>query len=338
VVSNPRSKASTVSAQQLSIGVVGGGALGLIYAGLAARSGQARNPVRLLTRQAELARRSASEGINLSFAAGEFPDQSFSAAEISVIGEDEAAAASGLCDLVFVLSRTYDSAYAVAAAKALLAPGGYAVTLQNGLTAWDELRRNDINYLAGVTYTGGSRTAANRALCTRHGGVVLGSDPQKQAAAERAAHFLEACGISCEIGGSEATVLWRKVFMTTINWVCGVVGASVKDVIRCPQARPLFVQAMQELVPIAAVDGALVDWGVQISDLDEFLKVGGAAFGSTYGALQQGQPLEVEEICRSIVARAEVAGLPSACTETYLKLLQVQSSVYLGERESWAKK
>src|SRR5690606_33213743 len=147
--------------------------------------------------------------------------------------------------------------------------------------------------------------------------------------------LLSNSGMPCVIGRDEASVLWRKLLITAVNWICASLGAPAGELISAPRARELILDVLRELMPIAAADGAQLQWDEQVADLDQFIKEGRRAVGSAYEALRQGQRLEVIEICESVLARAERYGIEAKLTDFLLGLLDIQSSLFTRERERW---
>lgn len=318
------------------IGIVGGGALGIIYAGLLAGSQAIHLPIHLVTRQPDvLEAREHGLGVLLP---GLTKPTRLGPESVTVVHPDDLGGAAGACDLVLMLSRSYESDYAMAQASHMLAPDGCVVTLQNGLSGWDRLREAGLRYVAGVTFTGGHRTAPDTAVCSRLSDTVLGNSAQHPGDATELATFLNAASVPARVGGDEAVVIWRKILITSVNWLCASVGAPAKDIIPLPEARTFLLDVMAELMPIAASDGAELDWVEQVGDLDRFFAEGGNAIGSAYEALRQGQKLEIEEICQSVLVRAANRGIPAPRTASLSPLLSIQSRVFKKERDRWARK
>ena len=322
-----------------SIAIIGGGALGLIYAGLAAQREKASGPVLLVSRQQELLQ---AKGFTVRFlpdaAHPEQSDGTFEPETVRVARLDELSEMFGRCRIAILLARSDDSDYAVDCAGRLLAADGIAVTLQNGLSGWLQLRQSGIRYVAGACFTGAHRIRPDLAVCSRRGRVALAADNANEGAAASVAAFFESCGIAATVERNEATVVWRKVLMTTVNWVCASLGAPVCDVVARPDARALFLDLMREIVPVAAGDGARIVWREQESEVDLFLAEATVAHGSAYSALSHGQTLEIDEICGSVIARAAAAGIAVPRAELLLRLFRIQSSVFMKERERWGKR
>src|SRR5688572_16706460 len=105
----------------LRIAVVGGGPLGLIYSALAADSGGASLPVFLISRQEAL----TGEGINVRFP-DDRTERSWQSDTVRVLAPACLNLVRVGADIVFLLTRSDDSRYAVARAAELLAPDGVA--------------------------------------------------------------------------------------------------------------------------------------------------------------------------------------------------------------------
>lgn len=137
------------------------------------------------------------------------------------------------CGAAIILVNTYDTAAAAGAAAALLAPGGYAITLQNGVgnieALAETLGRGRV--LAGLSYHSAAVLAPGRVAHTHEGPTWLGElagppGPRVQGLAA----LLAAGGMRPEPVADIEGFVWGKfVHNCAINALCAVAGLRVGE-------------------------------------------------------------------------------------------------------------
>lgn len=137
------------------------------------------------------------------------------------------------CAAAIILVNTYDTAAAARTAAALLAPDGYAITLQNGVGNIEALAAElgRARVLAGLSYHSAAVLAPGRVAHTHEGPTWLGelAGPPTARVADLAA-LLAAGGLRPEPVSDIETFVWGKfVHNCAINALCAVGGLRVGE-------------------------------------------------------------------------------------------------------------
>ena len=302
--------------------VVGGGALGLIYASALAHPDSS---ALLVTRRPALVDAIADGGVRVELEGS--PLRPEAGALVAALPED--AGAPGRRDVVLVLARSFESDSAVAAAESLAGAHGVVVMLQNGLTGWDFARRATSANISGGSYIAAWTSKDGEVVCKRVGPTIL---PAKGHGA-RPAHVeairaVFARGrLPLETAGSEGDVVWRKVGVTAVTWLCGALGLPV-DLVRASDSWERAVSpVLHEIAAVARAEGATVEAAEIVTALGAIQTPPGST-GSAYASLERGGRLEVVEVCESVVRRGDAAGVAVPLTRLVGSLARIQEQTF----------
>jgi 2-dehydropantoate 2-reductase len=306
----------------LTAAVVGGGALGLIYAAALARPD---SPTLLVTRRRALVDAIAAGDVHVELEGNLLrtgPD-----AIVATPPED--ADAHGPRDVVLVLARTFESDYAVTVAESLAGSNGIVVMLQNGLTGWDFARRATSANVSGASYIAAWTSKDREAVCKRVGPTVLPAEGHRMRSehAEAIRALFARARLPLETAGRECDVVWRKVAVTSTTWLCAALGLPV-DLVRASDAWEDAVSPLlREIAAVARAAGATVD-AAEIVAMVGALPSAPGSKGSAYSSLERGGRLEVVEICESIARRGDAAGVEVPCTRLVASLARIQEQSF----------
>lgn len=241
------------------IGVLGAGGMGSAFAAFLARSGQ---DVVLVGRGGAHVAAVARDGLLV-----QPPD-----AEPWRVAVPVAARAADLepasLEALIVLTKAFDAAAAVRAAAPALAPGGVAVSLQNGLGLDAALAAavGAERALVGTTTVGATRQEPGRITITpvtargraqNHVGQLGVAAGGARGAAVVAA--LTAAGLPAvqhdDVGGQ----VWAKLALAVMSPVSAVLRATVAGVWTSPDGRALVEEMFDETLAVAAAEGVALD-------------------------------------------------------------------------------
>ncbi|MBW1991859.1 MAG: 2-dehydropantoate 2-reductase, partial [Deltaproteobacteria bacterium] len=188
----------------MNIAVIGPGALGCL---LAARLFAAGEPVCLVDYRPERARALREQGILFTDL-----DGSREVLSIPVVLPGELAPV----DLTILTVKAHQTAAAARHLPELLASGGLALTLQNGLGNLEHLAAvvGPARLLAGVTFVGATRPADGQVIWAGRGATLIGAPTGSRVApgeAEQVAEVFRRAGLPCQVRKDIEAALWEKL-------------------------------------------------------------------------------------------------------------------------------
>jgi 2-dehydropantoate 2-reductase len=299
----------------MKIAVVGPGALGCL---LAARFQAAGADVFLVDYRPERAAWLTRQGIRL---------QTLEGKHLVVPVPAGLAPGAGPRDLVVLAVKAHQTAAAAPSLKLLLAPGGIALTVQNGLGNLEAMAREigPQRLLAGVGFLGVTRTGEGSVIHTGSGAFLIGAPPGSQVSAQEtaavAAVFRRA-GLKCEVREDIEAALWEKLLVNVaIN--------PLTAILRVPNGALPDLPEAWELAKAAAVEARAVARaaGVAVAGDPEALvrRVCTATATNRSSMLQDvlaGRPTEIEALNAQVVSRGEALKVPTPVNHFLTQLVR----------------
>ena len=298
----------------MQIVIAGAGAMGALFGGLLAESGCQVRLIDVPGAQLDALR---SGGLWLTTEAGP--------RNIRVpagLAGDEAAP----CDLVIVFTKGLHTEAAASSVAPLLGPGGWVLTLQNGLGNAEAIGRAipGVRLAIGMTSYPADLTAPGRVQS--HGGGLVrlwSADGRPHPMLDRIADTLNGAGLRCVTDPAVGTAIWEKVaFNAALNALCAITRQPVGGIDR-PEGRLLALTASAEALAVAASKGVAVDpTRVERAIADAFRD----HRGHTPSMLQDvlaGRALEVDTINGAVVALGLGTGTPTPVNAVLRDLLRL---------------
>jgi 2-dehydropantoate 2-reductase len=233
----------------MNIALIGPGALGCL---LAARLFAAGEDVRLVDYRPERARLLKERGIALTGL-----DGVRTVLAVPVVLPDELEPA----ELTLVTVKAHQTKAAAQDLPALLAQGGIALTLQNGLGNLEQMAAvaGPARLLAGVTFVGATRPADGEVIFAGEGPTVIGAPAGSQVLPEEIAQVaavFRGGGLPCQVREDIEGVLWEKLVVNVgINPLTAILRVPNGALPELPEAWELAVAAAQEAAAVAAISG-----------------------------------------------------------------------------------
>jgi 2-dehydropantoate 2-reductase len=232
----------------MKICVVGAGAMGCLYGGLLADAGQDVTLVDVWAAHVEAVNR---DGLRLSGLAGD--------RRIRLAAATAATAPAGVFDIAFLQTDTNASADGAATIARLLKPGGFALTLQNGIGNAEALTAalGAARVLGGSSYHSAAMSGPGHAVhtnaCDTHIGELDGRDGPRAAAL---AATMTAAGLPTHAVDNVMSVIWTKfVLNCAINPIAAVSGLRSGEFGRNPSAAALQGRLLDEIMTVVEAKG-----------------------------------------------------------------------------------
>lgn len=300
----------------MKIAILGAGALGCAIGAALIESGQ---DVWLMVRSADAAARLNRDGLRVDDAAGSRVLRVQAAAD---------AAQVGAVDLVVVLVKSFDTASAIAGARALVGPATAVLSLQNGLGHEDVLAEHvgRARVLAGKTYVGGVQLAPGHIRSGVAGKATLIGEldgavsPRVQAIAAAFNAASLATGVSTDIVGT----MWDKL---CVNVATGALAAITRLPYGSLYDEPLLeataLAAVAEAQAVARAAGVALRLG-EPRDVWELARAGlGPAFRtSMLQSLDKGSVTEIDFINGAVVRHGQRLGVATPVNATLVACIK----------------
>lgn len=309
----------------MRIAIVGAGGVGGLLAGLLARSGA---EVRALARGAH-GDAIRTRGIRVDSPLGRFT------ARLAAVSDD--AAALGPADAVLVAVKAWQVADLAPRLAPLVATGGVAVPLQNGVEAAGRLAAA----LGEARVAGGLITVLS--WIEGPGAVKqVGAPPRVKmgergtgrpsARLEALAVALRAAGVECEVVADVERATWEK-FLLIEPWstVCSAARAPIGVVRTVPETRAILVGAMEELAGVARARRVSIADDAVARTLAVVDGVPFEATASMQRDLGAGRPSELSDQTGAVIRLARDAGVPVPVHEVLHAALLPQERAARGE-------
>ena len=317
----------------MRIAIVGAGGVGGLLAGLLARSG---------TEVLLVARGAALEAIRSGGVAVDSPLGRFTARP-AASAEDPAAL--GPADAVLVAVKAWQVEGIASRLSPLVAGGGFAVPLQNGVEAAPRLAASlgEERVVGGLTHVLAWTEAPGR---IRHVGaaprVTLGERGalagRPSARLEALAAALRGAGIEVRIAEDVEAATWEK-FLLIEPWgsVAAAALAPIRALRAVPETRALLLAAMDEVSALAAARGVSLPAGLKDATLAWLDGLPAEATASMQRDIGAGRPSELGDQTGAVVRLAQAAGVPVPLHRTLLALLLPQERAARGELPAFAR-
>jgi 2-dehydropantoate 2-reductase len=305
----------------MKIAVVGPGALGCF---LAARLNLAGEDVFLVDYRGERAALLNRQGIRL---------QTLEGKDLVVPVPAGLAPAAERRDLVVMAVKAHQTAAAAPSLRSLLAPGGIALTVQNGLGNLEAMAREigPERLLAGVGFLGVTRTAEGSVVHAGPGAFLIGAPPGSAVSAGEVAGVAEVfhrAGLECEVRGDIEAVLWEKLLVNVaINPLTALLRVKNGALPDLPEAWELAKAAAAEALAVARAAGVKM----AVDPEARVRQVCTATAANRSSMLQDvlaGRPTEMEALNAQVLNRGHALGVATPVNLMLTQLLRALEQSY----------
>jgi 2-dehydropantoate 2-reductase len=288
----------------MRIAVVGAGGVGGLLGGLLARSGV---QVALIARGAHL-RAIREQGLRVDSPRGSFTIEGVE------VADDPGTLAPA--DAVLVAVKGWQVREVAPRLSPLLAPGGFAVPLENGVEAASELARvlGEERVVGGLCFMLSWIDGPGR---IRHVGehlrVTLGE--RRGGSSERVealAAALRGAQIDVEVAADVEAAAWEKfLFIEPLGAVGAVTRAPVGVVRTLPETRALLVSAMEEVARLARARSVKLPPDAVARALETVDRMPSDATASMQRDVQGGRPSELHDQTGAVVRLGKGSSMPA---------------------------
>ncbi|HDR9469213.1 ketopantoate reductase family protein [Burkholderia multivorans] len=304
----------------MRIAILGAGAMGSLFGGLLAESGEDVTLIDVNDAHLDAIRR---DGLRIDDDRGERRITTLQALR----PEAANASADTPFDLLIVFTKSLHTRVALDGVRALLTPHTHVLTLQNGLgnvetlNAFVPLER----ILVGVTTW--PADLAGLAHVHSHGaGTIrmMTADGAASPFAAAVADALSRAGLACTLDADVWAAIWEKVaFNAALNTLCAVTRCTVDQLGEHHDGPRLAQAIVAETAAVARAKGIAVD-AVRIArNVEHAIREHRGHRPSMLQDVLAGRRTEIDAIGGKVVAAAREVGLAVPHTETMLSLVRV---------------
>jgi 2-dehydropantoate 2-reductase len=299
----------------LDIVIIGAGAMGGLFGGLLAESGQ---KMRFVDVPGPHLTALIRNGLRLRTDSGE---------RTINVRAGLADSFTGQCDLAIVFTKGPHTEAAVRGAAHLIGPASWVLTVQNGLGNEAAIRTAvpRARVATGMTSWPADLAGPGHVTSHGHGSVRIWSgEPEPDAVMQRIAGVLTAAGLDCIADPQVQAAIWEKVaFNAAMNSVAAVTRLPVGPIADHPAGRVLVYAIVAETLAVARALGLAVDGDRVQRTLDLAFADHRGHQPSMLQDVLAGRPTEIETINGAIVAQAVALGLDTPVTRTLRDLVRL---------------
>jgi len=220
-----------------------------------------------------------------------------------------------------VLVKAWKTGRAAELLAVCLAPGGLALTLQNGLGNRESLaaRLGEARVALGVTTVGASLLEPGVALPGGNGTITLESHPQLGLLEG----MLRGAGFEVQTVEDAAGLVWGKLVVNAaINPVTALLRLSNGQLLKRPGARALMGELAGETAAVAAKLGVKLPFPDPRQAAEEVARRTAENRSSMLQDVLRGAPTEIEAINGAVVRLGEQAGVPTPVNRVVCGLIR----------------
>lgn len=311
----------------MKICVLGAGSLGSTIGGALALNG---NEVYLVARPAHV-RAMNQDGLILVTPTGE---------DVAPVRGCETPAGIGVCDLVIVLCKAFDTKETLASANELIGSDTVVMSLQNGLGAEDVMAEvvGEEHVIGGKTYIGGMLLEPGKVKGTIPGKeTIIGElDGSITPRVEAIAKAFNDAGMMTTVSDNIMGVIWDKLLINvSTGAVCALTGLPYGWVYQIPEIKETALAAVREGVDVAKAAGVQL----RFSTPEESWELAREGLGfdfkpSLQQSLETGRRTEIDFIAGAVVREGAKYGVPTPVNSTLVALVKGREKWY---QEYWKK-
>lgn len=223
-----------------------------------------------------------------------------------------------------VLVKAWQTAEAARQLSACLAPGGLALTLQNGLGNREILAGTlgEDRVALGITTIGANLLGPGRVQPAGEGNVSLSAHPRL----DPLANLLRQAGFVVEEASDPTALIWGKlVINAAINPLTALLGVPNGELVVRPAARQLMTAAAREAAAVAAGLGIRLPYPDPALAAENVARRTAANRSSMLQDILRGAPTEIDAICGAIVQAGEAVRVPAPINQTLWLLVKARA-------------
>ena len=293
--------------------MIGAGAMGGVYGGMLKRAGY---DVTLIDPREDHIRKIQSDGITIEGVRG-----------THVIRLPAQSDHTGLppADLAIIFTDSNSTREAAKAAKQLLKPDGFALTLQNGIgnveALIDELGKQRV--IAGVSMNSAANPAPGRSAYTNVGMTSIGElDGRDTARVKQVAEMLNKAEIPTEIIPDPMNWIWGKFVLNCgVNALAAITGLRGGEIYRTPEVSVLQDRVIDEIMAVVERKNVKLPESDPRKKIKDHCRIRYNR-PSMMQHIDQGRRTEIDSLNGALVREAKALGIATPYNEAVVAVVK----------------
>lgn len=301
----------------MRITIIGVGAMGCLFGARLAPHAQ----VNMLGTWREGVDAICAHGIHIESAAGKQSVRVFATTDPSAVGE---------CDLAIIARKAWQTPGAVEQAARILAPNGFALTLQNGLGNLEQIVRVVGMHRAvlGVTAQGSLLVGPGHIRQAGGGATHIGATAETRARLQNVVALFEQAGFETHLAHDVLGLLWGKLVVNCgINALTALLRLPNGELLTRADAEEVMIRAARECAAVARAQGIGLPYADPAERVRQVARVTSVNLSSMLQDVLRGAPTEIEAINGAVVRQGARLGIPTPTNEMLWRLVRALRSV-----------
>ena len=239
----------------------------------------------------------------------------------------------GDSELVFLFTKCYWTAGALALAEPFIGKNSTVVSLQNGWGNYDQIREyiDPQRILVGVNYISGTTLAPGHAKQAGQPSAVLGkvgataNDFSREVAA-----LLTRSGIHTEVSDKILDQIFAKLALNAATLApSALLHLEAHQLLEQDMTVQLMDSILEEVVAVAKTQGVILDYAETRNRIHDVLRNAVGAKSSMLQDVEAKRQTEIDVINGAIVRMGALAGIPTLINEQMVSLIKAKEKTYL---------
>ena len=301
----------------MKISIIGAGAMGVMYGGFLADSGQ---HVTLIDIRRDVIDTINRDGLRIDGTSGDRH------VKVDAVMADDA---TGPADVVIVQAHTDGTAEAAQLAAHLLTESSFAITLQNGIGNVESLVHalGPKRVLGGISYNSVTGAGPGHATHTNSGLTWIGElDGSQTDRVQTLCEVFNQAGLETKISGNIMGVIWNKLVVScAIHPISALSGLMAGEIATVPAANELQDKVLEEILAVVHAKGIALSDDDPIGTIKKISKTV-LIKPSILQHIEQGRPTEIDSQNGALLREAEMLGIPVPYNHTLTLMVNARSA------------
>lgn len=234
-------------------------------------------------------------------------------------------------DLVIIFVKSHGTRQASLWASRFLAPGGLALTLQNGVGNGETMAEvlGADRVVAGVTSHGATLLGPGRVRHAGCGPTHIATRPEIAARLSEVAAVFEQAGFEVHLSDDLESLVWGKLIINVgINGLTAILRVPNGQLVEIPAASALMAQAVAEAEAVCQAKGISLPYDDPLGRVQEVARATATNRASMLQDVLRGVPTEIGVINEAIVREGKRLGIPTPVNEFIVTTIRAIEGSY----------
>jgi len=305
----------------MNILIIGGGAIGSLFAHFLIQSGQR---VTMLESNRERVEKITRDGLTIE------SERGTSTVRVEIFLSPQAI---GKFDYAILCVKSYDTERAVREVALVLKSGTPVLTIQNGLGNVEIIAQavGRENTLGGITAQGATDLGSGKIRHAGKGETIIGalSEASREKAGEISS-LLNRAGIETALTDDVGGILWSKALINAaINPLTAILRLRNGELLEYPETREIMRSVVEEVASVAKTKGIQIKWPDPVVQTERVCQATAINYSSMLQDVLNRKRTEIDYINGAIVREGEALDISVPVNKTLMLLVKSIEAVNL---------